>query len=429
MEKINLAPCVRFKAAIVLIAAASLFTMCKEVGTKDTTVLPPSIRLETPTASPASGPVAPGMEITLSATGGAEIYYTLGSGDLDDIGILYSEDNKPIITEESVLRAIAKKEGMLESAVMTEEYNIFQRSAEGTANLMTLFNVAGTGTAAVTETFNAVSGFVKIAQTKAKISELIHTGDYIDLPSLTVTGYDGTEDVVNNGDADYGYINTPNADITPEELPFDGYEGKLLRIIVVGINSFSTIDSTNTSYNVTENDGTPHIVFQFQNIPGMQKMSPEDGPGGTAAGGYAESMMRKYLVPVEGAGGSGNFLAGLVSAGVPASVLWGPQRKMSVNASVSVNTIEDIVWLPTLPEIFLNPALVSLAEIATNQTHLEYYGSDAKRIKYDMNDMAELWWEATYKSSTEFRYTDCDGKYTYGYASDSLGCAPAFCVK
>jgi hypothetical protein len=279
-------------------------------------------------------------------------------------------------------------------------------------NLMINFNVAGTDSVAVTKTFKIVSDFVQSAKTKEAISERIYLGDYIDLPSLTVAAYEGN-----------GAISVTNTDWGDER-------GAKLRIIVVGINSFSTVYSTNASYAVSENNNVPHVVFQFQNLPGEQKINTTS----INAGGYVASMMRKYLMPIEG-GSSGSFYNGLIAAGVPADVLWGPKRSMAKNyndaAGASCNIIQDVLWLPTELEMFGIQDDSSRSETAANQARLEYYDSDAKRIKYDMSGKADHWWVASpyYDSAYYISLVAWTGWSTQTTAANGNGVAPAFCVK
>jgi hypothetical protein len=430
MNTTKLAPCAHFKAVIVLIAAASLFTMCREAPTTSTAVQPPqpeAEQLEAPTASPDGGLVVSGTEITLSVSSeeeDVEIYYTIG-GDVPDT--LYIEGGPlPTIQGECTLRAIAKKVGMKDSEELVVAYNAFHR--ESSANLMDIFRATGTGTSAVSATFSNISAFVKIAQTKEAISDTIYLGDYIDLPSLTVTGYDGIT-FTNDMSADYGHINYESDTERPATL---------LRIIVVGINSFNSTDSTNTSYNITDNDDTPHVVFQFQNVPGTQVMNPADynHPNGTSAGGYKDSLMRKYLVP--GNGGPGNFLSGLIAAGVPNNVLWGPKRSIAKAyndaANADCNIIEDLIWLPTTREIFGAQYDSARSETAANQARLEYYQISTNRVKHNMHDEAYLWWEASphyfqeLPSESPFCIIDESGSATNSVSSNPVGVAPAFCV-
>jgi hypothetical protein len=179
-------------------------------------------------------------------------------------------------------------------------------------------------------------------------------------------------------------------------------------------------------------------VFQFQNVPGAQRTNTTN----TNAGGYAASMMRKYLVPIDGAA-SGSFYNGLLAAGVPANVLWAPKRNVAKNyndaATASCNTIQDVLWLPTEWEIYGSRSHSPLSEKAANQTHLEYYdnnlntesGGNPRRTKYDMNGWTHSWRLATpyYLKDTYFLAVGTSG---YGNITDANyvgGIAPAFCVR
>ena len=60
-----------------------------------------------PTADPKAGEVASGTEITLTTTtAGAQIYYTLDESEPGTGSTLYSDDNKPVITENCTLKAV-----------------------------------------------------------------------------------------------------------------------------------------------------------------------------------------------------------------------------------------------------------------------------------------------------------------------------------
>lgn len=96
----------------------SEFTLYKlEGGSGEVTVAAPQ-------ASPQSGAVASGTEITLTcATSGASIYYTLDGTDPTTSSTLYYDNNKPTITASCTLKAVAIKDGV-SSAVQTVEYTI-----------------------------------------------------------------------------------------------------------------------------------------------------------------------------------------------------------------------------------------------------------------------------------------------------------------
>lgn len=77
-----------------------------------------------PQASPQAGAVVSGTEITLTcATSDASIYYTLDGTDPTMSSTLYYDNNKPTITANCTLKAVAIKDGV-SSAVQTVEYTI-----------------------------------------------------------------------------------------------------------------------------------------------------------------------------------------------------------------------------------------------------------------------------------------------------------------
>jgi hypothetical protein len=195
------------------------------------------------------------------------------------------------------------------------------------------------GTKGVTATFNAVHAFLQTCNGSAtgrreRISQRVMLGDWIDLPHLTV-----------QGDVGGGAINTDNVDL--------GGNGKLLRLIVVGIDSFVK----------TNKDAPVHVVFQFQNIPRTHRMNPGDYNGG----GYKESEMRHYV--------TGSFLRGLVAAGVPEGVLYAPTRYIDGGEyATAVDALADWLWLPTEWEISGdNYGSNEKWETAANQARLDYY--------------------------------------------------------
>jgi hypothetical protein len=252
------------------------------------------------------------------------------------------------------------------------------------------------GTKGVMATFNAVHAFLQTCSgstggRREQITQRIMLGDWIDLPHLTV-----------QGDAGGGAINTDNIDL--------GGNGKLLRLIVVGIDSFVK----------TNKDAPAHIVFQFQNIPGTHRMNMWD----TNDGGYKVSEMRHYLTR--------NFLRGLVAAGIPESVLYAPTRHIA-NGGEGASTIDalvDWIWLPTEWEIYGKHRYTttkSALETAVNQVWFEFYDVDPRRLKYISNGESWLWWVA----SAEYDWFEIVWGCDVGVpiASSVWGCAPAFCVK
>jgi TolB-like protein len=261
-------------------------------------------------------------------------------------------------------------------------------------DLETVFGVKGASAA-----FNAVHAFLQTCNTgsaagrRERIARRIVLGDWIDLPHLTVQEY-----------TEGGYINTDNIDLKDN--------GKLLRLIVVGIDSFAA----------TNKDAPAHVVFQFQNIPGYYRMNASDGN----AGGYKASEMRRYL--------TGNFLRGLVAAGVPEGVLYAPMRYIANGGqnATAADALPDWLWLPTEREMFgRNIWSNKTYETAANQARLEYYESEYRRMKYDKGGDLMWWWEASPDAAGAGSscYVSYGGYPNYYSAGVAGGCAPAFCVR
>jgi TolB-like protein len=272
-------------------------------------------------------------------------------------------------------------------------------------DLEAVFGVKG-----VSAAFNAVHTFLQTCNSggetsrRERIGARIMLGDWIDLPHLTV-----------QGDAGGGAINTDNIDLKEK--------GKLLRLIVVGIDSFA----------VTNKDAPAHIVFQFQNIPGTHRMNASD----TNAGGYKMSELRQYL--------TGSFLRGLLAAGVPEGVLYAPTRYIVNGGSgaTGADALADWLWLPTERELFENGTSYNYGiqwgpysngrwETAANQARLEYYDGNGQRTKYRVDGNSMWWWEAspsTYSTSAVFCVAGGNGVAGCAGPSSVGGFSPAFCVR
>jgi hypothetical protein len=332
---------------------------------------------------------------------------------------------------------------------------VFALSKEALANSGSIKEKFGITTAetpaAVKETFTALYEFIKAGGlTNENTNGMIELGDWIDLEDgLKVDPY-GVDQKYEVDTTDNNKLNVE--DMGEISLNYNaGDTNQLLRLIVVGINSFHS-DGT---YNKTENDDVDHVVFQFKNIPGMHIMNqgPENISSGDGynTGGYAASEMRKYLVPVymeddEQVEGSGNFLTGLVNAGVPKDVLWGPTRYVATvgrnNTEDNVTTINDLLWLPTRFEMTgsSQPANSTysmtemLAENNTNQVRLEYYpksaGADSKRVKLGLSGITDYWLSSTNTSNSNIGFAEVwdDGSVEFTVSSSVWGVVPAFCV-
>ena len=211
------------------------------------------------------------------------------------------------------------------------------------------------GTEGVTNTFNAIHVFLQNSNSitqgrREHINQQILLGDWIDLPHLTV-----------QGNAGGGSIDIGNIDL--------GANGKLLRLIVVGIDSFVT----------TNNNAPAHIVFQFQNIPGTRRMSSSEW--NNEGYGYNGNEMRHYLI--------GNFLRGLITAGVPENVLYAPTRYIvRGEGRDDAQAIADFVWLPTMWELWGFNYFSN--EIEANQARLEYYQESIQLIKYNTSGSGHI---------------------------------------
>ncbi|GHV77697.1 hypothetical protein AGMMS49942_25180 [Spirochaetia bacterium] len=271
----------------------------------------------------------------------------------------------------------------------------------------------------VTQLFNALHDYlatnptVSGSGTTLKLGA-IALGDYIDLATLNVAGYPIDDTTIG-----YGKITAIDAATTPSTLPFVGYEGRLLRLIVVGINTYNGINGNGTD---------PHLVFQFQNVPVTRRMHPYDN----VVNGYAAIEMRAYLI--------GNYLTGLKAAGVPADVLWAPSRilwkgwKDSSTKWTTDDTITDELFLPTEWEMFGGNTNSNAAyEKADNQGRFEYYASPGRRKKYGKStpSYSASWWMASPSNTTFGSSCNLSPDGTSGNNMDhgTQGVAPAFCVK
>jgi hypothetical protein len=198
---------------------------------------------------------------------------------------------------------------------------------------------------------------------------------------------------------------------------------------VVGINSFHSNGQYNDEDAKVVNDGVPHVVFQFQNIPVLREMNANK----TNAGGYAGSEMRKYLLNDEDANGTTgrtSFLQGLVNAGVPKNVMWAPLRYVSTPTSEGAadTKLSDLLWLPTKKEILGTDS----PETATKQARLEYYTDTNTRKKYSSTSTAEGYWLGSYyperSNGRPIGHFYIGGIGTSSAAAQEHGVAPAFCV-
>ncbi|MDR2246867.1 MAG: hypothetical protein LBE17_09440, partial [Treponema sp.] len=135
--------------------------------------------------------------------------------------------------------------------------------------------------------------------------------------------------------------------------------------------------------------------------------------------------------------GSGTFLAGLVAAGVPKSVMWAPLRHVATGSAAGDGIkVQDLLWLPTEREMFESTAgYYTIAyETEANQAWLEYYTSNDRRKKAtptgETNKMYYLGSAPFGESNnvTSFVTVLSEGKHNYTAATNEVGCVPAFCI-
>jgi hypothetical protein len=115
-----------FGFAVLLIMAIFTLAGCGDSGSGDPSSPTSPAKAATPTASPAAGTVIPGTPIILStSTSGATIRYTTdGTNPASTSGTVYSASNKPTITAATTIKAIAYKDDIIDSDVLTAAYAI-----------------------------------------------------------------------------------------------------------------------------------------------------------------------------------------------------------------------------------------------------------------------------------------------------------------
>jgi hypothetical protein len=282
------------------------------------------------------------------------------------------------------------------------------------------FCVEAAGRTGVNDTFYAVVHDYLRSRTAAQLASdgLIQLGDYIDLEGgLAVNPYH----TGNLAAADNGYSqNQNNGAVNAANTPIPGGDrGTLLRLIVVGLNSFNA----QGQYTGNGNGESAHLVFQFQNLSARHRMNET----ATNAGGYKDSEMRAYI--------TGNFYTGLLAAGVPDGVIWGPNRYAANGGQSTANDADlftDKIWLPTALEISGSTAIANTAyENQQNQARLEYYSNSTARIKYDSAGSADIHLQV---SPSKANNTHFGGNHSGGglatYSAEMVYyVAPVFCIR
>jgi hypothetical protein len=236
-----------------------------------------------------------------------------------------------------------------------------------------------------------------------------------------------------DGDYFHGYISsgTPftvaagydsGGAINMTSNPDLGSHGKYMTWVIVGKNAWK--GKNGVTYD--------HVAIQSKNVLGYSSESNANGhymnPTDTNAGGYKECKGRQYLL--------NNMLPALQALGVPFNEEWmkAPPRLVSKGGTASnpgADTITDKLFLPTEYEMFgSNTYSNNNAEAPANQGRLTYYADNNSRIKYNKDNSARYYWEASpYSGSTYyFCVVDSGGGANDSSASTAYGFAPALCV-
>ena len=257
----------------------------------------------------------------------------------------------------------------------------------------------------ITEIFNAIHQTIEMGN----VANFV-LGDYFNLPvsaqhPFTVAaGYDSG-----------GAINlATNADL--------GANGRHISFMVVSKNGLK-------GKNGNDYD---HVVFHSKNVLGYSGETNADGHYMEASrintNGYLGCKMRQYLL--------NNMMPALAALGIPFSSEYtkAPARLISKGGSAGnpgVDTVSDKIFLPTEYEMFGNHTYSnSAAEAAANQGRLEYYDDNAKRTKYNRDNAARLYWEASPRSGNTYNFctVNSDGSANDYGSNTAFGLAPAFCV-
>ena len=208
-----------------------------------------------------------------------------------------------------------------------------------------------------------------------------------------------------------GYADDPASSIYGRgeiNLPDTAAPGPV-RVKVAGINTYKDLNS----------NPARHLIFQFAAGINERRMNSTN----TNDGGYGASEMRKYLVDIGGSGG--NFLTGLKNAGVPASALYALNRRLLAGNTDAANleSIQDLVWLPTLREAKGSELSISNGSISTKETEAVQPKLSAATIVDRM-----FFGTPSVSHTTSFMFQN-GGESRAVVAGDGKWIAPAFVIK
>ncbi|GMO55685.1 MAG: hypothetical protein Ta2G_15050 [Termitinemataceae bacterium] len=233
------------------------------------------------------------------------------------------------------------------------------------------------------EFFDSLHVYINTEGTNLETDGFVKVGNYIDLPSLAVDRYNGAG----------GFAVTTAT---------DDASNKKLRLLVVGINTYKGKNIPDELTEGVKNNNSPHVMFQFQNIPVVRRNEDPD----TNLKGYLGSELRQYLISSTDSDGANrkSFLSSLNAAGVKAENMMEVTRKMSNSGidtaenPIDLDTVTDKLFIPTEMEMFGEMLGASELEEEENQGLFSYYPKDdvgnTSRIKYFGSD-ARLYWTAS----------------------------------
>jgi hypothetical protein len=201
-----------------------------------------------------------------------------------------------------------------------------------------------------------------------------------------------------------------------------GAHGKYMQWVIVAKNPWK--GKNGNTYD--------HVGIQSRNVLGYSGETNADGHYMEATNintnGYAGCKMRQYIL--------NNVIPALKNLGIPFDEDWmmAPARLVSKGGSASnpgADTVQDKLFLATEQEMTgANTYSNANAEAAASQGRFTYYDSNEKRIKYNKDNAARVYWEASPYSGTSsyFCTVYTDGSAYASLANIAYGFAPAFCV-
>lgn len=167
---------------------------------------------------------------------------------------------------------------------------------------------------------------------------------------------------------------------------------------------------------LADNTGYARITWLCKGYEGKRGMNSNI----SKHGGWASSDMRAWLI---------NDVLPTIDATVRGEIKIVKKTYRITNPSVSTETSEDTLWIPSYREIFTDSLIVSQAE-TSGCVYANYFTSDSGRIKYFGCTRANQagYWLRTESSDGYFVCTNFGGQYTYGTSNNEYGVVFGFCT-